>query len=133
MRIFMNSTFLLVTCHRTVVFTRHSTNKTYRHDIPQILLDVELNTITTTPILSNLFIQVKFWLHIYVYPYSVLLQLDGQQYLRYIVAVGFIGGVSGENHGPMTSHWQTLSHNLSDYEVGIILMLYRVQFTMSGI
>jgi hypothetical protein len=28
------------------------------------------------------------------------------------MAVSFIGGVPGENHRPVTSHWQTLSHNV---------------------
>jgi hypothetical protein len=32
-----------------------------------------------------------------------------QHYFSYIVAVSFIGG---ENHRPVASHWQTLSHNV---------------------
>ena len=28
------------------------------------------------------------------------------------MAVSFIGGIPGENHRPVTSHWQTLSHNV---------------------
>jgi len=32
-----------------------------------------------------------------------------QQSFSYIVAVSFIGG---ENHGPATSHWKTLLHNV---------------------
>ena len=36
-----------------------------------------------------------------------------QQYFSYIAAVGFIGGrVPGENNWPVTSHWQTLWHNV---------------------
>ena len=38
-----------------------------------------------------------------------------QQYFGYIVAVSFIGGgsrVPGENHGPVASHWQILSHDI---------------------
>jgi hypothetical protein len=31
-----------------------------------------------------------------------------KQYFSYIAAVHFIGG---ENHQPVASHWQTLSHN----------------------
>ena len=38
-----------------------------------------------------------------------------QQYFSYIMAVSFIGGgnrVPGEKQWPVTSHWQTLSHNV---------------------
>ena len=31
---------------------------------------------------------------------------------QYIVAASFIGGVPRENHRPVVSHWQTLSHNV---------------------
>ena len=43
------------------------------------------------------------------------LKRNFQQYISYIVAVCSIGGeteVSGENHRPVVSHWQTLSHNV---------------------
>jgi hypothetical protein len=38
-----------------------------------------------------------------------------QQYFSYFVAVSFIGeesGGPGENHCPVASYWQTLSHNV---------------------
>jgi len=37
----------------------------------------------------------------------------------YIMVVSFIGGGTGvfrENHRPVTSHWQTLSHNVVSIE-----------------
>ena len=46
--------------------------------------------------------------------YGVLRHI--QQYFSYIVAVSFIGGgnrSTAENHRPVTSHWQTLSHNVA--------------------
>jgi len=36
-----------------------------------------------------------------------------QQYLSYIVVVGFIGGVPRENHWPASRPWQTLSHQFA--------------------
>jgi hypothetical protein len=39
-------------------------------------------------------------------------QCHFQLYFNYIVAVSFIGGGPGENHRPVASHWQTLSHNV---------------------
>jgi hypothetical protein len=33
-----------------------------------------------------------------------------QKYFSYIVTVSFIGGGPEENHQPVTSRWQTLSH-----------------------
>ena len=35
-----------------------------------------------------------------------------QQYFSYIVVVSFIGGKTRENHRPVVSHRQTLSHNV---------------------
>jgi len=38
-----------------------------------------------------------------------------KQYFRYIVGVSFIGGrtgIPGENHRPVASHLQTLSHDV---------------------
>jgi hypothetical protein len=38
-----------------------------------------------------------------------------QLFFSYIVEVSFIGGetgISGENHRPVASHWQTLAHNV---------------------
>ena len=40
-------------------------------------------------------------------------------YFSYIVAVSFIGGGSGENHRPIASHWQTVSHTKN-----VMLYLY---------
>jgi len=34
-----------VTCNRSIVFSRYSTNKTYCHDVTEMLLKVALNTI----------------------------------------------------------------------------------------
>ena len=44
---------LLVTCDRSVIFSGYSTNKTYRHDITEILLKVALNTITINPCITR--------------------------------------------------------------------------------
>jgi hypothetical protein len=57
-----------------VVFSSSSTNKTYRHDITEILLTVALDNINLTNKQTN------------------------KQSTCYIVAVSFIGGGTGENH-----------------------------------
>jgi hypothetical protein len=49
-----------VTCGRSVVFYRYSTNKTDRHYITEILLKVALNTITLTQILQVMGVITSF-------------------------------------------------------------------------
>jgi hypothetical protein len=49
-------------------------------------------------------------LNFYDGPSRFVWQLDLQ--LSCIVAVSYIGGGPGENHRPVASHWQTLSHDV---------------------
>ena len=51
---------------------------------------------------------------------------DCQQYFSYIVAVSLFvegAGVHGENHRPVSIHWQTLSHNI--YRVHLVMIRTR--------
>jgi hypothetical protein len=120
---------LSVTCNRSAVFSGYSvssTNKTDRHDVTEILLIVALNTTNlaykhftlTRPIHVPMDIRI---MAVDMYNNVMMvnwfsIQIYYQQYLSYIVAVSFIGwgnGIPGENHRPVASHWQALSHNVA--------------------
>ena len=72
-----------------------STNKTDRYDINEmhVLLKVALNCL--------------FVCCLMVFNFNTI-----QQYFSYLVAISFIGGGPGQNHRPVASHWQILSHSV---------------------
>jgi hypothetical protein len=105
-----------------------STNTTDRHDIPEILLKVTLNTITLTRYPLNCcepsihsFWRIdgkcksnnKYNSHVITFENCchILFMVSLYYKWRSVVLVEETLG-PGENHRPVASHWQTLSHNV---------------------
>ena len=58
----------------------------------------------------------KNTIHLALFCFACLMVFDAT-FNTISVAIRFIGGGPGENYRPVTSHWQTLSHNRSRFEL----------------
>jgi hypothetical protein len=89
-----------------------STNKTDCHDIAEILLKVALNTIKPTNQPNYPLVKIKNVGVDQVYWQSATFNNISAISWQSVLLVEETGG-PGENHWPVASHWQTLSHNVA--------------------